>query len=216
MLSVRQPSKIVAQQTDVIAVVEHLKRLPVVDWETASAGREIYLRLCSYCHGAYGRGDGILSQKLSKLPRNLRDLSTNMNLTDDQLRQTIAKGKGAMPGAQDVLSSDEIQWIIAYLRVLSPGFEIYDRFCTRCHGVDGYPPIEGDDLSDALRQTINVYFDEDYFKTRTEEQIRLKVRHMYLGSHSTMPHFGFSGDITNRDAEEILRFLRRLTAGDPR
>jgi mono/diheme cytochrome c family protein len=55
-------------------------------------------------------------------------------MNDTDLIHTITNGKGTMPGAGDVLTAHEIRAVAAFLRVLSPGYELYDRFCACCHG----------------------------------------------------------------------------------
>jgi len=75
----------------------------------AQEGKTLYISTgnCNTCHPGEGRKAGIG-------PR----LSTN-GINDTNIRNTIRKGKGAMP-ANSVLSEDDITKIIAYLHAIKP------------------------------------------------------------------------------------------------
>ncbi|MBI3796614.1 MAG: c-type cytochrome [Deltaproteobacteria bacterium] len=52
------PADVVSTQTEVAALISHLRCLPTIDWEQVHAGEDVYDSLCVSCHGVYGRGDG--------------------------------------------------------------------------------------------------------------------------------------------------------------
>jgi hypothetical protein len=66
------------------------------------------------------------------------------------------------------------------VRLLSPGYELYDRFCAVCHGLDGTPPwVNPQDASGAEIVLEGLpTFDDEYFRIRSEDQVRSWVRHM--------------------------------------
>ncbi len=76
--------------------------------QAATAGKALFIEnKCGNCHPAEGRAGGIG-------PR----LST-ANVSDDNLRNSIKKGRGAMP-AYSKLSNDQVENLVIYLRALKP------------------------------------------------------------------------------------------------
>lgn len=139
--------------------------------EAASDGKEIYLKYCASCHGTEGKGNGPASEFLLPRPRNLTDGVYKWRTTsfddyypaEDDIFNTIKKGLAgtAMPGWNDVLSDDEINSLVKYLKELSkienpekgkvsfppsfpPGTEsvlkgkaLFKERCAECHGRQG-------------------------------------------------------------------------------
>jgi mono/diheme cytochrome c family protein len=214
LLTLPDPAKFAATESEISALVAHMKRLPQIDWEEVDKGRDSYDSLCAYCHGVYGRGDGIMAPAQASPPRDLTAPSFQGKITATELLRVVSDGKGDMPGAKDVLSAEDIGSVIGYLRVLSPGYETYERFCARCHGSDGYPPADTPGEIFGVppfprADLIGVVFDEDYFRTHSEARVRASVRHMYKADHSVMPHFG--AELNHGDVQKILDYLRRLS-----
>lgn len=204
------PDRVVSAEEEISAIVGYIKRLPEIELDEVIKGKETYDSLCAYCHGFYGRGDGILAYDQAGPPRDLRSPTFQAKTSDQEFRQIISGGKGRMPGTKDVLKEEEIRSAIAYLRVLSPGFELYERFCAACHGSNGYPSWPSDELF-GIPPPPNRYipiFNEDYFRSRTDAVLRLSVRHMYEAKHSAMPHF--SSELNGADIRKIIGYLRRL------
>ena len=78
----------------------------------AATGEEIYLQLCSNCHGAQlqggvgpalGPGSGVVGQP------------------DEFLRMTIVSGRGAMPSFDSSLSHEQVERLIGYIRETQDG-----------------------------------------------------------------------------------------------
>lgn len=199
---------------DVSAVLAHVRRLPTMPWKDTAAGREVYDSLCVSCHGIYGRGDGLLAPALAPRPRDLSDPVYQKAVSDADLLRVISEGRGAMPGAAAVLSAEERRAVIVFLRLLSPGYELYDRFCEVCHGATGLPPevAQQELFSELLGITDSPpsmpVFDKKYFNTHTDEQVRGWVRHMLTQHRAVMPHFG--GDLNAEEIRQILAYLRSL------
>jgi mono/diheme cytochrome c family protein len=201
-------------ETEVAALLTHLRRLPTIAWTAVAAGQEVYDALCVSCHGIYGRGDGLMSPALSPRPRDLSDPSYQQQVSDEEVLRIISEGRGAMPGAAEVTSIEERRAVITFIRLLSPGYELYDRFCEVCHGAAGIPPevaqqeLFGELLGNTASPAKMPVFNKKYVQAHTDEQLRGWVRHMLKQHRTVMPHFG--GDLNAEDVRQILSYLRSL------
>jgi mono/diheme cytochrome c family protein len=79
-------------------------------------GEAIYKRNCAGCHGADGSGQTAMGRTFKI--GDLRAAETQ-KMTDAQLADVIAKGKGKMPAYDKRLSHDQIQSVVGYLRDLA-------------------------------------------------------------------------------------------------
>jgi mono/diheme cytochrome c family protein len=102
--------------------------------------------------------------------------------------------------------------VVAYVRLFSPGYELYTRFCAVCHGPDGHPPEMDTDAigeAEAMPEELpQVVFNQTYFRTRPEAQVRRNVQHMLWQGRAIMPHF--NGQLSRDEVREILNYLRSL------
>lgn len=204
------PGALPYTEADVSALTAHLQRLPTLPWEQIDKGEQVYDSLCLSCHGIYGRGDGPLASTLPAPPRDLSAPSYQQQVTDEELFHIISNGKGAMPGTADVLSVAERKTVVAFVRLQSPGFELYDRYCAVCHGPDGRPPeldvLEQFGVTSSWETPPTL--DEAYFQTHSEEQVRTGIQRMVKLKRLVMPHF--AGKLTADQVREILGYLRSL------
>lgn len=200
-------------EAEVTTLVNHLRSLPTIPWQLVREGQDLYDELCISCHGIYGRGDGVLATSLPFPPRDLSTPPYQSQVRDETLMRIIAEGKGAMPGVSAVLSEKDIRSVVAFVRLLSPGFEQYDRFCAVCHGQDGQPTglVVQDLWGFQINQPGIATFDAAYFETQTDEQLRAWTRHMLKESRTVMPHF--AGELNAKEVREILAYLRTLPQG---
>jgi mono/diheme cytochrome c family protein len=81
-------------------------------------GSDIFRARCAVCHGLDGSGNTTQGKKL-----NARDLRSDdvQQLSDDELLEIIAHGKGEMPAFQKKLSQESIKQVIIHVRKLSTG-----------------------------------------------------------------------------------------------
>lgn len=203
------PTALPYTEAEVTALLTYLQRLPTLSWTEVNRGKEVYDSLCTSCHGLYGRGDGLGARALSVPPRDLTAPVYQAQIGDDELRRIIADGKGAMPGAADVLTAHEVRAVITFLRVLSPGYELYNRFCAYCHGFAGHPPASNPENRGSVRVEHAIpAFDGTYFRIHTIEQVRAGIQHMRKQSRPAMPHF--SGQLSADEVSDIVTYLRTL------
>ena len=93
--------------------------------QDAAAGQEIYEQYCALCHGPQGKGDGSLSANLDPKPRDHTDGAYMNALNDAHLLNVIGAGGGAaglspiMPAWKDILSAQQIQDVVAFVRTLA-------------------------------------------------------------------------------------------------
>jgi mono/diheme cytochrome c family protein len=110
-----------------------------------------------------------------------------------------------MPGVGNLMDAEQLRAVLAYVRLLSPGHELYTRFCAVCHGIDGHPPeidTEAIGEAEAMPEELpQVAFNQTYFRTHSEEQIRGGVQHMFQHSRAIMPHF--NGEPSKDQIREI-------------
>jgi mono/diheme cytochrome c family protein len=85
-----------------------------------SAGRNLYAKNCSSCHGESGSGDGPSGLFLKQKPADFRSGSVR-RMSDDDLFSRITEGKQPMPGFGKKLSDEERWAVVHYVRQLAAG-----------------------------------------------------------------------------------------------
>ncbi|MCP4326946.1 MAG: cytochrome c [Alphaproteobacteria bacterium] len=92
-------------------------------WSAGNAsGAGNFMSYCMPCHGAEGKGDGMLVESLDVRPRDLSELKFMSSKPDKHLFKVIKEGGGAvgltenMTPFMDQLSDEEINNVVAYLR----------------------------------------------------------------------------------------------------
>lgn len=81
----------------------------------AKSGQPTFDAKCAMCHSKDGSGNSPMGKNM-KVP-DLRSKAVQSK-SDADLHNFIAKGKGIMPGYSNKLSKDEINDLVAYIRVL--------------------------------------------------------------------------------------------------
>lgn len=87
-----------------------------------TAGKKVYENSCVQCHGEDGEGDGVLTRVYSMTPANHADAAGMDKISNEKMRAIITKGgAGAslMPGWGGILSKDEIEDVMSYIRLIA-------------------------------------------------------------------------------------------------
>jgi mono/diheme cytochrome c family protein len=85
-------------------------------------GKYVYLKYCSVCHGAEGKGDGFNAYNLDPKPRDFSDSGFIASLADERLIEVIRDGgrgvnkSPTMPAYGWTLRKDDIRYVISYVR----------------------------------------------------------------------------------------------------
>ena len=87
--------------------------------DPVAQGKVVYQARCALCHGPEGKGDGPASAALNPKPRNHTDGTYMNSQTDEALLKVIHDGKGGMPAWKGVLSEQEMQAVLKYVRTLA-------------------------------------------------------------------------------------------------
>ena len=87
--------------------------------QTAERAEQTFNSVCGRCHGADGKGG--FAPEGTNAPRDFCDASFQASRTDEQLKQAIRVGKGAMPGFGNVFSDADLQALVHKIRSFDPG-----------------------------------------------------------------------------------------------
>ena len=85
-------------------------------------GKAVYDRSCTVCHGSEGEGDGILTKVYSLEPANHVNAEKMDRISNKAMVKLVTNGgAGAsmMPGWKGILSKQEIDDVVSYIRLLS-------------------------------------------------------------------------------------------------
>jgi len=105
---------------DSIGIAERVLTNPIPDSEkTLAEGQVLYTRYCSHCHGATGKGDGLVGKEYKGVPNYSTDAYKTMN--DGHIFHVITHGKGRMwPHGSQITPED--RWkIVQYVHKLQQG-----------------------------------------------------------------------------------------------
>jgi mono/diheme cytochrome c family protein len=194
-----------ARADEVESIVAHMRRLPSVNWRRIEVGWELYVDRCEPCHGEYGTPPAALPPG-ARSPRDLSAPAFQQSLSDAELQEAVRHGRHHMPGLVPRITEAEATELTRFVRLLSPGFTLYTRHCTACHGDDG----RGVGSLGEARPMPTVVFDRAYFSRRRPEDIRDAVWHMLGEQKPAMPHFRWT--LSEAQARAIVEYLKRTEA----
>ena len=184
-------------------IVAHLERIPDANWNLIERGEETYVDRCEACHGPYGRPP----EEFAGVAQPATDLSSpafQRSHRDEDLVRIVRRGHRAMSAIPAIRDDADARALVAYLRILSPGFDLYSRYCAACHGEDGRPQREF--VPPGRRPSVT--FDRGYLERRNPDQLRAAVGHMLAEQKPSMPHF--RGTLDRTAARAIVQYLRSM------
>jgi len=79
-------------------------------------GKAVFDKRCKMCHGADGKGNPAMARML-QVQFHPMDSEYVQKLTDEEIKNTVLKGKGKMAAVRGITES-EITQVTAYLRSL--------------------------------------------------------------------------------------------------
>jgi cytochrome c oxidase cbb3-type subunit 3 len=85
-------------------------------------GKSVYEDNCAACHGRSGKGNGPLAEVLNLRARDHTNSAEMNKLPNSRLIHVVTNGtpgKSLMPGWKGILSKEEIEGVVSYLRLLS-------------------------------------------------------------------------------------------------
>ncbi len=193
---------------------------------SAYEGQRIFASHCQLCHGPDGKGGGPLASNLGLTPTDLT--RTIRSRSDTILRKIISGEDGptisgrdrhniltdAMPNWGKVLSDQQIDALIAYMRYLGTskhellgdpllGAELYGNYCAVCHGEEGY----GDGV---MTQILDMepldHTNPVAMNPMTNEEL---IQAIMTGNGEYMP--GWEGLLSQEDVEALVSYIRLLT-----
>ncbi len=188
--------------TDVEDLADYLRRLPDIDWRRAERGEEIYIERCESCHGRFGHSLAALPAGVRQ-PRDLSSAEVRQSLAGEALEVAVRHGREHMPALTPRVAARDVPPLVAFVSLLSPGYEKYTRYCSSCHGDDGrggHLPVDG------LRLP-QVTFNRAYFSRTDPEVLRSRIWHMAKEEKPAMPHY--RERLTPEEAAAIVEWLRR-------
>jgi mono/diheme cytochrome c family protein len=186
------------------ALYEYLRRLPDVRWKAADAGRRIYVVRCAGCHGWYGRPPTPSPGGDARIPRSLASSAFQDTVRDATLEALVRHDGERLPALDATPTESEAADLAAFVRLLSPGYEMYSRYCVTCHGIHG-------EMEEGRRGSRPWFsFDAKYFRSRYADEVRARIWHMLKGARPEMPHF--EGVLEPGEARAIVAYLRTLPA----
>lgn len=81
-------------------------------------GKKTYISFCSPCHGDKGKGDGVASAGLNKIPADHTSASFQKQ-TDGAIFWKMSEGNNPMPAYKKTLSEAQLWQLVDYVRTLS-------------------------------------------------------------------------------------------------
>jgi cytochrome c553 len=199
-----RPESIAHQAADTEALYRFLRTLPSVRWRWVAAGEETYYERCTPCHDRYGHPQPELPPGVEHRPRDLSDPGFQAGITDRELRGLVQHGRRSMPALVPRVTEREAADLIRFIRLFSPGYELYDRYCSSCHGPHG----EGATGALLTRPAPHFAFDERYFTKHSSDEVRQSIWHMLQDKTPSMPHF--QETLSEGEVKAILLYLRSL------
>ncbi|RLA08783.1 MAG: hypothetical protein DRQ51_01140 [Gammaproteobacteria bacterium] len=108
-----------SQIDSIIAYLRFLSRSRHQLMGDPNLGKKTYQTYCAVCHGKDGDGDGIMTNLIGITPTDHTNPINTNKLSNQDLIQSIQKGKGRfMPAWDGILNKQEVAGLVSYIRLL--------------------------------------------------------------------------------------------------
>ena len=87
--------------------------------DSIARGRQLFQKNCAVCHGAEGRGDGMVAAALPQRPDDLSKIAPPPIFPDGVVAYRIINGVKMMPAFKSTLSENEIWDLLNFIRSLA-------------------------------------------------------------------------------------------------
>lgn len=87
--------------------------------EVLASAKKMFGYDCAMCHGAAGDGKGDMVESMKLTMKDWREPTTLRAISDGEMFEIIAKGKGKMTGEGDRLPADKVWGMVNYVRSLA-------------------------------------------------------------------------------------------------
>lgn len=185
-------------------IVAHLERLPDLPWDEIERGSEVYAERCEGCHGPYGRPGADADVAELKPSRDLSDPAFQKSTDDARLLALAQHRRDGLPPLRPFAREADARAVLAYLRLLSPGFQAYSVWCAGCHGDAGH----GDGELATGPDRPDVDFDRAYLRAQDPQQLRRQVVHMLELQEGAMPHLQHR--LSDDQVRTVIDYLRAI------
>lgn len=88
------------------------------DAAAVEAGKALYGKHCTMCHGEGGKGDGPATQFIKPAPPDISTADAKQRMTDGELFYKITNGKRPMPPMNRKMNEEERWKVVHYVRTL--------------------------------------------------------------------------------------------------
>jgi len=198
--------------SDVDQIIEHIRRLPNLDWARIEPGWSAYVDRCEVCHGPTGDGPPVPGN--ATVPADLGRKDAWKAQSDADRLTAIRHERAGMPQLDPPIGADEGRAIKEFVDLFSPGFSLFSRHCSNCHADDGRGVATLGEVAGELFPLPSVAFDAEYVRRMDPDDLRGKVWHMLETKKPSMPHF--SVVLTEAEVSAVVRYLRAASTPAPR
>ena len=82
-------------------------------------GMRLYRKYCAVCHGEEGDGHGVMTRLIGLHPMDHTNPNETDRLDNEAMVHSILEGKGFMPAWKGILSREDAEALVSYIRLLS-------------------------------------------------------------------------------------------------